>query len=99
MSLSLATEQRLKRVKLHDLFSQHEVEWTKVAKTAYDFVKSTFPKNAKIRPDDVAKALEPIIEVDEKLRKYLDMKKLTQKYWISDFTDLIIERTWSTISP
>jgi hypothetical protein len=98
MTLSLATEQRLKKGKLYELFAKHKEDWTKVAKTAYDFVRSTFPKESIIRHDDVAKALLPVIEVDARLRKALDSNKLTQKYWIGDFTDLIIEQSWVVIS-
>jgi hypothetical protein len=56
-----------------------------------------FPKGSKIRPDDVVKALLPIVEVDESIRTVLKAKKLRQKYWVAYFTDLIIDRTWDEI--
>ena len=60
--------------------------------------KETSPLDLPIRRDDVSKVLEPIIEVNEELRDYLNKNKLKQKYWISYFTDLVIDRTWDDIS-
>jgi hypothetical protein len=54
--------------------------------------------DSRIRPDDVAKVLEPILEVNEDLRDYLSENKLKQKYWVSYFTDLVIDRTWGDIT-
>jgi hypothetical protein len=98
MALSLATEQRLLRAGLVQLFIDHEVEWTAAAQTAYNYVEGSFPLGATIRHDDVAKALAPVFEVSATLRNYLSAGKLTQKYWVKDFADLVIDRTWAQIS-
>jgi hypothetical protein len=79
-------------------FEENEAMWRAVAKKAYDYVKGNFPADSSVRPDDVAKALYPIIEVNEDLRTYLNAEKLKQNYWISHFTDLVIERAWAVIS-
>lgn len=97
MALSLEAEQRLTKVKLIEFFADRQAEWTAAAKTAYKYVKDTFPEG-KIRPDDVAGVLRPVLAVDGHLRNYLDARKLTQKYWLTDFTDLILDRTWEQIS-
>lgn len=60
-------------------------------------VRRDFPQGALIRRDDVAKALIPILEVNEALRDRLNEYKLRQKFWISDFADLIIDRVWDEI--
>ena len=98
MALTLVVEQRLTTVGLVTLFAQHQADWTAAAQTTKDFLKATFPAGAVIRPDDVAKALHPILEVDTRLRTKLAQAKLTQKYWVSDFTDLIIDRVWLTLT-
>jgi hypothetical protein len=98
MALTLKVEQRLEDVGLIKFFGEDRDTWRGLAKQAYQFVKGNFPEGSTIRPDDVAKALFPLIEVDEDLRDKLHEYKLKQKYWISDFTDLIIDRTWTEIT-
>jgi hypothetical protein len=51
-----------------------------------------------VRPDDVAKTLRPVVEIDKALRGELDKKKLSQKYWIDFFTSLVIDRAWPTLN-
>jgi hypothetical protein len=97
MALTLDVEQRLQDVQLIAFFDKHRATWETVAKQTYDFLKGNFPANSTIRPDDVAKALKPLVEVNEDLRDELHRSKLTQKYWIAYFTDLIIDRTWNKI--
>jgi hypothetical protein len=98
MALTLEAEQRLTSAGLVRLFDQHRNEWVAHAKETYGFLKERFPPGAAVRRDDVAKALNPIMEVNELLRKELARKKLRQKYWVCDFVDLIIEHTWDEIS-
>jgi len=98
LALTLEAEQRLTAVSLVDLFVQHQADWTAAAQRTKDFVKAGFPAGSQVRPDDVAKALHPILEVDERLKSKLAKAKLTQKYWVSHFTDLIIDRVWPTLT-
>ena len=98
MALTLVVEQRLTAVSLAALFVQHQHDWTAAAQRTKDYLKQSFPAGATIRPDDVAKALHPILEVDARLRTKLAQAKLTQKYWVSDFTDLIIDRVWAILT-
>jgi hypothetical protein len=98
MALTLDTEQKLESAGLIAFFESDQAMWIELAKKSFEFVKGTFPPDSIIRPDDVAKALKPVAEVHESLRDYLSAEKLTQKYWVAYFTDLIIERTWEAIS-
>ncbi len=98
MALTLEAEQRLMRVDLVKFYEDNSTDWDERAKRSYDFCKENFPRNSTIRPDDVAKALVPILEIDEDFINYLSINKLKQKYWISDFCDLIIDRCWDKIS-
>jgi hypothetical protein len=98
MALTLQAEQRLDSVGLVDFFNEHRQSWSNDAHQTYSFIRANFPPGSPIRRDDVAKALLPILEVDERLRTKLNEAKLRQKFWISDFVDLIIDRTWGEIS-
>jgi hypothetical protein len=97
MALTLEVEQRLEAVGLVAFFDRYRDDWLTLARQTYSFIKGNFPEGSTIRPDDVAKALKPILEVDEDLRDTLNEGKLKQKYWVSDFTDLVIDRTWDEI--
>ena len=98
MAFTLQEEQRLKRAGLIKFFTDNTAEWRGLAQRSYDFNAKNFPDDATVRRDDVAKMLEPLLEVNSKLTDYLDEKRLTQKYWIRYFCDLILDRTWETIS-
>src|SRR3954452_5751294 len=98
MALTPDKEQKLGAADLIEFFNEDRSVWCEVAKKSYAYVKGNFPADSPIRRDDVAKVLEPIIEVNEELRDYLNENKLKQKYWISYFTDLVIDRTWDDIS-
>jgi hypothetical protein len=97
MALTLEAEQRLKDVELIDLFEDNEGQWTSAAKQTKAFVKNGFPVGSIIRRDDVAKALHPILEVNELLKEHLETNKLRGKFWIKDFVDLIVDRTWDNL--
>lgn len=97
MALTLEAEQRLEDVGLGKFYDDHAAAWLATAKETKAFITKNFPHNAKIRRDDVAKALVPILEVHEEFRDYLDTEKLRGKYWIKDFADLIIDRTWDQL--
>ena len=98
MALTLEAEQMLRRVSLIEFFEGDIPTWRGLASQSYDFVRENFPAGATIRPDDVAKALTPLLEVSESLSNELGAKKLKQQYWRRYFGDLIIDRTWQDIS-
>lgn len=97
MALTLDTEQKLESAGLVGFFESDQKMWIELVKKSFEYVTGNFPLDSRVRPDDVAKALKPMVEVHETLRDYLSANKLTQKYWISHFTDLIIDRTWEEI--
>lgn len=98
MGLTLDKEQKLKGAGLIDFFDEDATVWRELARKSYAYVRGNFPADLQIRPDDVAKVLEPIVEVNEDLRDYLSENKLKQKYWVGYFTDLVIDRTWGDIT-
>jgi hypothetical protein len=97
MSLTLKVAQRLEGAGLVEFFDAHKATWLKAARQAHDFVAEGFPDDATIRRDDVRQPLLSVLEVHKRLRKKLADESLKQKYWVSDFTDLVIDRTWQEI--
>lgn len=97
MALTLEAEQRLATVSMVGLYEEHAAIWLQAAKETKEFIASNFPEGSKIRRDDVAKALIPVLEVNETLKDKLNELKLRGKFWIKDFADLIIDRTWEDL--
>lgn len=97
VALTLEAEQRLDSVGLVKFFTDGEETWKKTASQTFEFIVANFPPGSRIRRDDVSKGLKPVLEVSESLRDYMNEKKLRGKFWISDFADLIIDRTWTAI--
>lgn len=94
MALTLEAEQRLTDVGMVDFYQQDSADWLNTVRDTKTFVTENFPTDAPIRRDDVAKALVPVLEVHEAFKDYRDSHKLRQKFWIKDFADLLIDRTW-----
>ncbi len=97
MGLTLEAEQRLEDVGLTAFFEQHQGDWLAIAQDTYAYVTGNFPAGSIIRRDDVAKALLPIVEVNEPLKEMLDQNKLRGKFWRTFFTDLVVDRTWNQL--
>lgn len=94
MALTLESEQRLEDVGLGDFYDADQDNWLNTVQDTKKFVKKNFPNGALIRRDDVAKALIPILEVHELFKDFRNNQKLRGKFWIRDFADLLIDRTW-----
>ncbi len=97
MSLSLKVEQRLTAVGLVTFYTKSAKGWKDLAKRSHDFVKQTFPEGAIIRQDDVKAVLIPLLDVNKSLNEYLQGKRLTQRYWVGYFAELILDRTWDSV--
>ena len=97
MSLTLKAEQMLIAAGLIEFYEKDAVTWNRSAKETFAFLEANFPKNGTIRRDDVAVALMPLLEVNEQLGAFLQAEKLTQRYWIRHFADLILDRAWAKI--
>lgn len=94
MSLTLESEQRLTAVGLVQFYQKDAALWLDTVRETRDFLVGKFPAGAQIRRDDVAKGLITILEVHEEFKEFRDLKKLRAKYWIKDFADLLIDKTW-----
>lgn len=97
MGLTLEAEQRLDDAGVADFFEDAREDWVATVRETKIFVENNFPEGALIRRDDVAKALFAIIEVHEGYKDFRNDAKLRAKYWIKDFADLLIDRTWEEL--
>jgi hypothetical protein len=61
MALTLDIAQRLTRAGLVAHFEANRAGWQANAQDAYDYTKKAFD-GEQVRPDDVAKALRPVVE-------------------------------------
>ena len=97
MALTLEAEQRMTDVGVVGFYRADEPNWLNTVRATKNFVRGNFPPGALIRRDDVAKALIPILEVHEAFRDFRNAHKLRGKFWIKDFADLLIDRTWENL--
>ncbi len=98
MALTLESEQRLTEVGLVAFYENKKDAWLASAQEMKNFCTNNFPVGAQIRRDDVAKAFHPVLEVHEDFRVFRETEKLRGKFWIKDFADLIIDRTWDQLT-
>lgn len=97
MALTLEAEQRLTDVGIVGFYQQNAGGWLDTVRETKKFVTDNFPADAPIRRDDVSKALIPVLEVHEGFKEFRNEAKLRQKFWIKDFADLLIDRTWDQL--
>jgi hypothetical protein len=94
MALTVESQQRLAHVGLCEFFSSSRDKWCGMAQQSLEFIARNFPKGVTIHPDDVSKALFVLMEVNVELDEYRSKKGLHQKYWLTDFCDLILAECW-----
>ncbi|MGN6818248.1 MAG: hypothetical protein ACTHJR_06210 [Sphingomonas sp.] len=97
MGLTLEAEQRLEAAGVIAHYAENEAAWLAAIKETKKYVEGNFPAGAKIRKDDIAKALVTIIEVNESYQDYRNVKKLRAKFWNTLFADLVVDRTWDQL--
>lgn len=97
MGLTLEAEQRLEAAGVIDHYNENAVAWLAAIRQTKQFVASNFPTGAKIRKDDISKALVTIIEVNEDYQEFRNVHKLRPKFWNTLFADLVVDRTWDEL--
>ena len=81
------TESKIKDLvdkKFDDLYTNDEKKWVALAKTAYKHAKENITAGKEPRPDDVAKALYPMLEVDEALRTHQEEYKARATAYLTE---------------
>jgi hypothetical protein len=82
----------LKEKKFDKLYNKHEAAWKKLVFTAHDFAQKNIAGGTKPRPDDILKALLPMLEVNEDLRKHQEDNRARYKRFREYFGDYIIDK-------
>ena len=98
VALTLEAEQRMRDVGLIEYYENDAESWFGMVRDTREFLISKFPHGSPIRRDDVAKALVTVLEVHEGFKDFRHGQKLRPKYWIRDYADLLIDRTWDQLA-
>ena len=99
MALTEIARLQLEDKNFNQLFNSHQADWTALAQQARA-VMVTRVANREPTVDDIKKILEPMVEVDPRLRAHMLSNKAHQKHWIGDFTDYILQRVYNpTLTP
>jgi len=93
MALTEIARLRLEDKGFKELFTAHQAQWKTMAEQARKLIAGQI-QGGQATVDDIKKTLLPLVELHPKLRTHLDEKRLTQKYWISDFTDYVLHRVY-----
>jgi hypothetical protein len=89
------TESKIKDLhdkKFDDLYKKHKTEWDTMVDNAFEFAKKHIAGGATPRADDVLKALLPMLEVNELLRKHQEDNRARFKRFREYFGDYIIDQ-------
>ena len=92
MGLSEAKKKALEDKKFDELFKSHASAWHSMARKAYMYAKTNITNGDEPRPDDTAKILTPMVEVDEKFRDHQEDNKARAKRFVEMFTDYVIDK-------
>ncbi len=93
MGLTAIARLRLEGKGFDKLFTDYQAQWMDMAEKAKKLIADQLnPGEPTV--DDIKKTLLPLVELHPKLRAHLDVKKLTQKYWVSDFTDYVLQKVY-----
>lgn len=97
MALTLEKQIRLDSAGVTAYFNTNRPAWKTAAKRAYDYIKTGFAGQP-VRIDDVVEPLVSVVEIDKSYRDLRNKKKLTQKYWIADFAEYVLDQVWDEIT-
>jgi hypothetical protein len=94
MALTQVVRLKLEGAGFSDLFTQYEAQWESLAEQARGLMAAAMPAGQSPTVVDIKKTLFPLVEISPELRSFLQNEKLTQKFWITDFTDYILHRVY-----
>jgi hypothetical protein len=79
MGLTALKSVRLEDAKLTGLFTKHRTHWFAMAEHAFEYTQQFVDDTGEeVRPDDLIPILQPALELDSKLRDFLEKGKLSQ---------------------
>ncbi len=94
MALTELARLRLEDKNFNHLFEAHRADWTAMAEEARALMANRVA-HGQPTIDDIKKILQPMVEIDPRLRDHMVTNKALQKYRVSDFTDYILHRVYS----
>jgi hypothetical protein len=89
------TEAKIKNLadkEFDELFADNIDVWGDLAQRAFTYAKTNITGGREPRPDDVAKVLEPMLEVNENLRNHQEDKHAKAPRYVLWFTEYVIDR-------
>jgi hypothetical protein len=93
MALTEAKIKDLEDKKFDALYTQHNAAWTEHAKTAWAYAKANITGGRDPRPDDVAKVLFPMLQVNDDLRKHQEDNAARARRYVEWFVEYVIDKT------
>ena len=88
------TELKLKDLiakKFDDLYGGHQATWVELAQIAYEHAKAHITGGAEPRPDDIAKVLIPMLQVNDTLRAHQEFHSARPSRWVQWFAEYVID--------
>ena len=96
MALTTLVKMQLEDKEFDQLFEAHQGDWAAMAHRARGLL---IEQGADPTLDDIKKILEPLVEVDPRLRDHKVEHKAVGKRWNGDFTDYILHRVYVPTLP
>jgi hypothetical protein len=92
MGLTESKVKDLRDKKFDVLYEKQKDVWLAMVGNAHYFARTHVTEGREPRPDDVHKALLPILEVNENLRKHQEDNRARFKHFRDYFGDYIIDK-------
>lgn len=89
------TESKLKDLQdkaFDDLYTDHKAVWDGLVTAARNHAQQYITNNAPPRPDDIALALIPMLEVNDVLREHQDLNRAKPRRWVQYFAEYVIDQ-------
>ncbi len=96
MAITTLKTEQIVDAGLNGLFAENREHWLTHAKRAFDYMAQLVEREM-IHPDDLIPVLIPALELDDKLRDFLDENRLSQKYWFTNFAEYIVDELWDEL--
>lgn len=91
MALTEAKIKDLKAKKFDQLYEDKKSEWVAMAKVAKAHTKANITDGQEPRPDDISKALHPMLEVHQALRDHQEDNQAKAPRFVEWFVEYVID--------
>ena len=91
MGLTVSKLKNLEDKAFNELLDEERTKWRRFARDAQNFARKLTAESQTPRPDDVARFLSPMIEVDQSFRDHQEENRARGKRFVGWFTDYVID--------